>query len=296
MTTNQLTAIMFPSLIRARQRLRELTERGVLARFRRYVPLGSGPWTYTLGLIGAAAHAVHTEQPLPTPGEVTTRIVRLHHAPTLDHLLGVNEFFAQLHAAARGQPGTALTRWWSESVAAGECGGIVRPDGYGEWTQHPHTHPDTGQHGHAGAPVVVKFFYEHDTGTETLNTMLAKLDRYEQLAAGGITRTVLIQLPSLARENNLHQAIRRRYGDTGPRGVPVATTHTNPPTRRPTGLTGGHGSIQHGPSTRPPSRARRPPGAAGPAPLSPVGPVWWLIGTNRRRRLAALAPTTGPTR
>jgi hypothetical protein len=38
MSTDQLTAIMFPSVIRARQRLALLTERGVLARFRRFQP------------------------------------------------------------------------------------------------------------------------------------------------------------------------------------------------------------------------------------------------------------------
>jgi hypothetical protein len=298
--------MLFPTAHRARQRLAQLATRGVLARFRHYQPLGSRPWTYTLGLVGTAVRAVATGEPLPTPADITARILRLSHSPSLAHLIGVNEFFTRLHAAARTMPGAALTTWWPETTTAAACGGIVRPDGYGSWTQPAHsphwtdtettqpasqpteppTNDPTSDQDPTRDPAVIEFFYEHDTGTENLNILLGKIDKYEQLAAGGVRRTVLIELPTLARETNLHSAIRRRYGDTGPNRVPVATTHATVPATPPPAawrLIVEHGgpALHRGPST---GRAAQ----HGRTGISPAGPLWWLVGTNHRYRLAAL--------
>jgi hypothetical protein len=189
---------------------------------------------------------------------------KLPSSPTLDHLLGVAEFFTTLHTAGHSpgappdRPGRAgagggaeLSRWWSEARTAEACGRLVRPDRYGEWTA---TTP-------GGLAASVRFFYEHDTGTETLARLVAKLDRYEQLAAADIAAPILFGLPSRAREENLHRAITRRYRDSrGPRGLTVATTYAAPP--------------------------------AGTA--DPSGAVWWAVGATSRRRLAALPTPTPP--
>ena len=310
MTTDQLGRMFFTSMTTTRDRLLLLTQRGVLARFRAYHPLGSLPWTYTLDLVGAIAHAARTGQdlPLPTQSEITARITRLAYAPSLRHLIGVNEFFTQLAAAARHIPGAGLARWWSESRAAALCNGIVRPDGYGIWTQpatsphsdrYSHPQPETGsagahwtepdrldyQPGGGAALAVLGFYFEYDTGTETLSTVLGKLDKYEQLAAAGPSRAVLIQVPSRARESALHRAIRRRYGNSGPRTVPVATTHTITPAPR---TAAGYSVIQQGPTTQHRTiRTLARTGVGGP--VNPTGPVWWAVGTTQRCRLAALA-------
>jgi len=304
MTTDQLGRMFFTSMTTTRDRLRLLTTRGVLARFRLYHPLGSLPWTYTLGLLGAIVHAAPTEHDdLPTLAAINARHVRLQHAPGLHHLLGVNEFFTQLDAAARHIPGAGLLRWWGEARTAAACRGIVRPDGHGIWTQpatNPHTRP-TGAHwsdpdqpdpqpGTAATSAVLEFHFEYDTGTETMSTLLDKLDRYEQLATTGSSRAVLIQLPNRARESTLHRAIRRRYGNGGPRAVLVATTHTTTPAPQ---TRAGYSVIQHGPTTQHCGSRGRTTAAV---PINPTGSVWWPVGTTQRCRLAALAGPPPPRR
>jgi hypothetical protein len=208
MTAELLARIAdFPNETRARHRLLLLFQRGVLARFRRCHRPGSLPWVYTLGLIGAAIHAAHTDQPLPRPAEITQRIVRLHYSRTLDHNLAVNDFFSYLAAHARHMPGCRLELWWSEAEAAQACGNLVRPDGYAEWTEHGRT---------------LGFFLEHDTGHEPLRKLIEKINRYTELARAGISRPILFHLPSAAREANLHRAIARRFPGSGP-PIPLAT-------------------------------------------------------------------------
>lgn len=162
MTADQLARVAFPSDTRARQRLLQLTRRAVLARFRHHRRPGSLPWNYTLGLLGATVHAAATGAPLPRPAEITNRVLRLHYSPSLAHLLGANDFFTRLIGDARTTGRGELTVWWPEPTAARACGGLVRPDGYGEWAEG------------GGA---VGFFYEHDTGSETLGALVGKVDR-----------------------------------------------------------------------------------------------------------------------
>jgi hypothetical protein len=252
MTAAQLARMVFPSPGRARGRLFELTAAGVLARFRRYRRPGSAPWIYTLGLLGAAVLAAQRGDPLPKPADIVARVLRLYHAPGLDHTLGVNDFFSRLAAAGRVTPGCALSEWWPESTTAAALGGLLRPDGYGEWTEHGDT---------------LGFFAEHDRGTETVGTLLGKIDKYAELAAAGVSRPVLVELPSAAREANLHTAIHRRHGLAAAPGALIATTHTDHP------------------------------GAAD----NPAGPIWWPTRQppttpGRRHRLTALATLARDTR
>ncbi|WP_052372387.1 replication-relaxation family protein [Amycolatopsis taiwanensis] len=207
LTALQVTRLLFGSPHHARHRLTALYNRGVLARFRREVWPGSQPWRYTLGHVGATVHAAATDNPLPKPSTVTEKVLRLANSPHTEHLLGVNEFFTRLAGAARAHNGCVLRQWWPETITADACGGIVRPDGYGEYTD---------PHGTLG------FFYEHDTGTETLDTLTDKITKYAELARAGITKPVLFRLPSLAREQHLHVAITRRW----PAGVPVLIATT----------------------------------------------------------------------
>lgn len=161
----------FPSGRRARECLKRLADRDVLARFRPYRRPGSAPVHYMVGREGDAIHADHTGQPTPRPREITDALRRLEHSPNLAHMVGTVEFFTSLYAAGRATPSGELAVWWSEDETAHACEGIVRPDGYGEWVAHTHPAPST-------APRVVGFFYEHDRGTENLQTLLGKLDRY----------------------------------------------------------------------------------------------------------------------
>jgi hypothetical protein len=54
LTTDQLAALAFGSVITARHRLAVLVRIRLLRRFRPHPPEGSAPWHYVLGAVGAA--------------------------------------------------------------------------------------------------------------------------------------------------------------------------------------------------------------------------------------------------
>jgi hypothetical protein len=203
LTTPQIAALAFPSLDVAQRRLLRLYRLRLVDRFRWHTTTGSQPWHYTLGVVGAELIAAAGGTTAPRPGQLRERQTRLATSPRLDHLLGVNRFFTDLAGHARTHPDTALTTWLSESRCAERYGRIVRPDGYGTWTENGRQ---------------TNFFLEYDTGTEPLRRLVDKLPGYADLArAGGPTGTVLFWLPSTAREAHLRDTL-------GPHPrVPVAT-------------------------------------------------------------------------
>lgn len=205
-TTDQIAAMAFSSLSRARSRLAQLSSRGVVDRFRGYVHSGSQKWRWTVGSLGASILAAAHDRPAPRPAAVRESTARLAASPFLSHLLGVNGFFAQLIAHTRAHPNTQLARWWSEARATRETGGIVRPDGHGLWVQDDRR---------------VGFWLEHDTGTESLRHLASKLDDYASFAdVDEHGHPVLFWVPSSVREANL-RAHLARVG--APAGVTVAT-------------------------------------------------------------------------
>ncbi|WP_317985750.1 replication-relaxation family protein [Streptomyces sp. 5-10] len=100
--------------------------------------------------------------------------------------------------------------WWPEKRCLRLWGDHARPDAYGRWREDG---------------LEVDFFLEHDTGTEPLTKVAAKLAGYATLAeATGVSTPVLFWLPSTARETNLRAAI-------APPEVPVATAVHTPAIR-----------------------------------------------------------------
>ncbi len=245
LTALQLARLVFGSYSHARSRLAVLHERGVLARFRRDIWPGSQPWRYTLGPVGAVVHAAATGAALPRPATVTETVLRLAHSTHTEHRLGVNDFFANLAGHTRDHPECALREWWPEYEITETCAGIVRPDAYGEYT---------------AADSTLAFFYEHDTGTEPIATLVEKVGKYAELADAGIRKPVLFQLPSTSREHNFHIGLAQRWPHKTP--VPLATLPTDqlaPPNHRIT-----------------------------PATPSIVDELWLPAGHARRRTLANL--------
>jgi len=202
-TLEQITALFFTSERSARRRLEVLREIDVVARFRTCVRPGSQAYRYTLGHTGANLHAASQGAPAPRRPAWERRMAELATSPRSEHLLGVNGFLARLAAACRSGGRLELTEWLSENETAGLTGGIVRPDASGVLS---------------GSGGNVEVWFEHDTGTETIERVAAKLDRY-LIRLGGWGRTVLFELPSLAREEHLHAAWRGTQV-----GFPVATT------------------------------------------------------------------------
>ncbi|MHB8452951.1 MAG: replication-relaxation family protein, partial [Mycobacteriales bacterium] len=205
LTTSQIAELAFGSATTAQHRLVCLHRLGVLARFRRYRPAGSEPWHYALGLVGAQLVAAETGVTAPSPAALRSRTLALAGSGHLDHLVGVNAFFTSLAGYARRTSGTAaLEAWWSERRTAGEYGEFVRPDGYGVWTE-------SGRR--------VAFFLEHDTGSEPLARVVAKLAGYADLAdadAEAQRSWLVFWLPGARRE----AALRRALGHPP---IPVAT-------------------------------------------------------------------------
>lgn len=204
-TTEQLAAVAFGTLGRARNRLNTLHFRGVLDRFRHYQRPGSQSWRWTLGPLGAAILAAAQDRPPPRPAAVRDATARLAASPTLAHLLGVNGFFTGLLAYARDHSGAELLRWWPEARARQAAADIVRPDGHGVWAQRGRRVP---------------FWLEYDTGSEVLRRVAGKLAGYADLAGTQHAYPVLIWLPTAVRETNLHAHIARAGL---PAGVTVAT-------------------------------------------------------------------------
>lgn len=216
LTTSQVADLAFGSVRAAQQRLRALHAHGVTGRFRRTLLAGSEQWKHYLAPAGAALIAAERGLPAPAPGAVERRALTLAASQRLGHLLGVNGFFASLAGAVHAGDGTgALAEWWSERRCAAEFGGIVRPDGYGEWACGGH---------------VTAFCAEFDNGTETGARVAGKLAGYADLAtAQGSGVLVLLWLPSPAREAALRPVLARAL----PGGVSVATA--TPAHGRPAG-------------------------------------------------------------
>ncbi|WP_160146961.1 replication-relaxation family protein [Thermomonospora echinospora] len=246
LTTDQLTAIFFPSLVRARQRLRQLRELFALVRFQPWTSVGTSPQHWILGPAGAHVLAAQRGISLRNLGYRQDNAMAISLSPKLGHQVGVNDFFAHLHAyAGRRGDGTALAEWWSERRCASLWGDLAHPDAFGRWTEPQEIGPSA----------TIDFFLEHDTGSEPLSRVAAKLTGYAALAEStGIATPVLFWLPSAAREANLHEVL-------GTPDVPVATAVHTP-------------------------RA---------AVDGPAGPVWLPAGTTGPRcRLVALADAWGP--
>jgi hypothetical protein len=214
-TTHQLAAIFFSSAVKARHRLLELHRLAALERFRPWTPNGSNPWHWILGPAGAAILAATRAISVADLGYRRDTAMAISHSATLGHLIGVNQFFTELHTATRTHPGANLT-WWPEHRCARLWGDLARPDAYGRWHQ-----PDNAQGGDRQDGAQVDFFLEHDTGSEPLARLCDKLDGYAALAeATGITTPVLFHLPSTRRESNFRRLINTPT-------IPVATTtHT----------------------------------------------------------------------
>jgi hypothetical protein len=207
LTTPQVVDLAFPSRNAAEHRLTVLHQLGVVDRFRPHRTPGSAPYHYVLGPLGAALLAAERDQEPARFGYRRDRVLALAHSQRLQHLLGVNGFFAALARAARLQPDAALEVWWSEQRCAAQWGGLVHPDAYGRWREH-HTRVD--------------FFLEYDRGSEPHQRLAGKLPGYLELAhATEIATPLLLWLPTPARETAARQVVAGA-------GLPVATATPHP--------------------------------------------------------------------
>ncbi|WP_432824738.1 replication-relaxation family protein [Dactylosporangium sp. CA-092794] len=211
LTSVQISHALFPSQDVAARRMRVLHRLGLVERTR---PLreggGSYPWRFLLSPLGVEVVASSRGDELPRSDLYAARRRALIDGPGLAHLLGLNQFFIDLAGHARTHPQAALLRWWCDRQCQ-QVGAFVsylrmpvRPDGFGVWRDDHNAST---------------FFVEHDTGSEKLSVLVAKLARYGEFVVNGAPRwPVLFWLHSSRREQHLHDLLR----DVRVR-VPVAT-------------------------------------------------------------------------
>jgi hypothetical protein len=190
-------------------RLAELYALDIVDRFRPQSWGSPAPFHWVLGPLDAALVAAETGVDLSDLSWRRTLAHDLAASQRLAHLVGLNGFFTGLLRSARTRPGCYLVEWWSERRCAREWGEVVRPDGYGIWTEHGTALP---------------FLVEYDNGTEPLDRLAAKLSGYARLAAAaGHPNWVLFSFPSTRRERDARRVLNHP-------GVPVATAWRPPGT------------------------------------------------------------------
>lgn len=211
LTAEHITALAYGTLRSANRRLATLTRLRLVERFRGNIDrYGAQPYHYILGphgaLLVAAAHDLTPKQ----FGYDRAKLHRQAYRPDLAHTLGCNSLLIALAAEHRTRPEHRLTLWWDQDSCLPVWGDVIRPDAYAV-----HTAPDA-----TGVVRECGFFFEYDTGTESLTQLVGKLRGYTRHAdAYGGHRPLLIHLPDPAREHALHARITA----TAPAPVPVAT-------------------------------------------------------------------------
>ncbi|MGO9334742.1 MAG: replication-relaxation family protein [Acidimicrobiales bacterium] len=207
LTTAQLADVGFTGERRARMRLSELYALDVLDRFRPRTGGDQVPFHWVLGPLGAALVAAEAGVDVADLDWRRSLVHDLAASQRLAHLVGLNGFFCALHRSTRTWPGCSLDEWWSERRCAREWGEVVRPDGYGVWTENSITLP---------------FLLEYDNGTERLARHARKLDGYARLAAeAGHPNWVLFSFPGPRREADARRVLAHP-------DVPVATAARSP--------------------------------------------------------------------
>jgi hypothetical protein len=240
LTTGQLAALGFGSVITARQRLALLVKLGMLRRFRPRVVAGSAPWHYVLGPVGAAMLGTEDRDEKKWAPQVRAdRQLALERSQRLGHMTGVNWFFVQLARHAR-EPGGEL--WWKTEQEAAEHLYLTR------WDAESRPHPDAmGIWADGGTDIV--FFLEYDTGTEHLRQLTDKLPGYAEMARVNMTFQVpiLFCFPTPRRDQSARKAMA---GTAASRALQIATAALDPAVACPAcgaawmTLHGGHGPMR----------------------------------------------------
>jgi hypothetical protein len=225
LTSEHIARLAFSTLRRANQRLAELTELGVVDRSRANPAVyGSSPYLYTLGPQGALLVAGERDKTVKELRYDRGVLLRQAVRPDLPHSLGCNSVMVRLAARHRASPDlrlytwagalTCMRRWYDPT---GMSGAAVRPDAYAvtSGTQSP-----TGEH------TLFPWFFEYDTGSESINQLARKVTGYRRFARNHTGHyPVLIRVPTPARETRLHEVIAETY--PGPCPAPIATTSSD---------------------------------------------------------------------
>jgi Replication-relaxation len=292
LTTGQLAALRFGSVITARHRLAMLVQIGALRRFRPHREVGSAQWHYLLGPVGAALlGAEDLDEDKWLAAVRADRQLALERSQRLSHTVGVNWFFAALAAHARQTGNDARLRVWLNETATTEwllarvptsyrAYDMPHPDGLGVWAEHG---------------LQATFALEYDTGSEHLPQLTAKLPGYGRLAKAmadldQACPLLLFCFPTSRREQAARRALVACYDAPALR---VATTAIDPEHTSPAGRCGCRCEPRTLPARWPcPRSTPRCRSVAGLPRCAGAGarrghagcPVGAVVGRPRRRR------------
>jgi hypothetical protein len=205
LTTTQIQRLHFPSISRARKRLRQLTGYGFLRQFRRPVVIGTGssdalyfPTPKAIKMLERTRYISETH---------SLRVPRIRSEFFMDHTLARNDFRVGLELACRIKPDIEFQNWKQDRSIARSVN-IVHGDRsptVGRLTIVPDGQFDLIRHGE-----LHRFNVEIDRGTTSLSRIRLKMMGYVQLnlARREVDFTVLWSANSTRRMENLIQAAR----------------------------------------------------------------------------------------
>lgn len=206
LTTSQVHAMFFVDRNTAQHRMTRLHDLRLVERFKPLRSGRTGEYHYVLDRLGAYVVAAMSSDDLDTEVNVrwrTDQALAIATSQRLDHVVGANDIFVRLGAAARTMSDAELVTWWGERYCKEVIGEVVRPDGLGVWRE--------------GASKVT-FCLEYDRGTETLARLAAKAEDYARLEeAWGVPFWLLGVVPGPRRESGARAALAGC-------GLAVATT------------------------------------------------------------------------
>lgn len=209
LTTSQVHAMFFGDRNTAQHRLTRLYDLRLVERFKPVRSGRTGEYHYVLDRLGAYVVAAMDSDDLDAEVNVrwrTDQALAIATSQRLDHVVGANDIFVRLAAAARQRPDAELVTWWGERYCKEVIGEVVRPDGLGVWRE---------------GDAKVTFCLEYDRGTETRSRLGSKAGDYGRLEeAWGVAFWLLAVVPGPRREAGARAALSGW-------GLAVATTtHT----------------------------------------------------------------------
>ena len=206
LTTSQVQMMFFSDRNTAQHRMARLYQLRLVERFRPPHAGREAEYHYVLDRLGAYVVAVMAVPDLDREVKVrwrTDQALSIATRQRLAHMVGANDLFVRLVAAARHAPYAGLVTWWGERYCKANLGDVVRPDGVGVWREGDAT---------------VTFCLEYDRGTEPLGRISAKADDYLRLErARGIAFWLLVVVPGPRRERGVRAALAGS-------GLAIATT------------------------------------------------------------------------
>jgi hypothetical protein len=309
LTTGQIAALGFGSVITARHRLTALVGVGALRRFRPHREVGSAPWHYLLGPIGAVLLGAEDRDERKWQTAVRAdRQLALEHSQRLTHMVGANWLFAALARHARTAGGDAGLREWLNEAAAEEWlyqrskfsptgRELPHPDGLGVWAE-------------AGRETT--FLLEYDTGSEHMAQLADKLPSYRQTAEhmarlGRACPLLLFCFPAPRREQTARRGLAacadaavlriataaidpEQTSPAGPVWLPLAAWHTT----GQVALSALDAALPDPWAQYPRRPPAGPPGGHTGRPGTPgLLPLWHRRGHSRRpARVPGMSPAT----